>query len=331
MNRRLIVVPLLVGLALLTGCNDLKFGKQDSAPSTTSVNTNINVAACPSGHTVKLDPNFQNKLYSEGVSTEPEVAREQIALGAKEDPRKLQLYYNASPLGQKTPIQKAEDIAPLQNGVCFTENGMRWYKEWEVLWKVTELTKDTLPEYGINTGAVPNGQVFQEEGHIPPSPGLKAVHRDANNNVVVEYFVRTECGQIVATKLIISIPAKPKDVPSVNCKEKCDEQPPCTGNNCGPCTNCTDSKIASEVRSQNNGGSVYGGEGTQRATAPATTDPPKAGNPPPVYTTTQKPAPNPVPSGTPAPPSPTQTTAVGAQPSTSFTQPCLPSPTDPCG
>lgn len=303
----------------------------NSAPSATPSNTNINVANCPSGYVVKLDPNYENKLKSEGISPEPEVAHGQIAQFVKEDPRGFQVYYNNSPPGKKAPIQKAEDIAPLQNGACFTENGVKWYNEWLVLWNLTELTKDTLPKYGTNTGAVPNGQAFQEKGHIPPSPALKAVLRDANNNVVTEYHIRTECAQIVSAEEIPGLPEKPKDVPSVNCKEKCDQPPLCTGNNCGPCTNCPDSKVASESPEQNNGGSVYGGDGTQRHTAPATAEQPKAGDPPPTYQPpAQTPAPNPVPGGTSAPPAPTLPTETPAPPPSSAPSQCSPAPGRTC-
>ena len=171
----------------------------------------------------------------------------------------------------------------------------------------------------------------------------------SDGRLIPEALVRADCGNINANKIRPVRPDTPPAPPVEHPpgKEVCPDgtvfhpetgtcQPPSCKVNCTtttttppPCTACP--KAPGEVRDQNNGGSVYGGDGTQRHTAPATAEQPKAGNPPPTYQPpAQTPTPNPVPGGTSAPPSPTQTTAVGAQPSTSYSQPCVSSPTDPC-
>lgn len=207
----------------------------------------------------------------------------------------------------------------------------------------------------LGTTYFQDGKVLEAGSWRQASPGdVYWLYFTSDYRIIPEALVRADCGNIKAKQIRVvrkdTPPAPPVDNPPG--KEVCPDgtvfhpetgtcQPPSgckvncpTTTTNPPCVGCSPKKpieAPGQPGAPGDGGrSVYGGDGTERHTAPATTDPPKAGNPPPVYTTPQKPAPKPVPSGTPAPPSPTQTTATGAQPSTSYTQPCVPSPTDPC-
>lgn len=164
---------------------------------------------CPGSYVVKLDANAGANLFSQGLSPDSETMRQQVLDGAKTDPRVLQVYYNASPLGQASPIQATTDIAPITDGACFTPAGKAAYDQWVVLWKVTKLSGDTLPEQGTNTGAEPGGSAFQETGLIPAGTGMKVVYVDANGNEIGSHKVRLECGNVVMTSPI-ALPPRPE-------------------------------------------------------------------------------------------------------------------------
>lgn len=106
---------------------------------------------------------------------------------------------------------------------------------------------------------------------------------------------------------------------------KCTPQPPCEGPQCQTLTPKVRSDAPGQGGAGDGGKSLYGGDGTERHTAAATPDAPKAGQPP----ATQQPSPtkpssNPVPSATKAP-SPTTPlpTATGAPPSSAAPSQCV--------
>jgi|GEM_PF-4546363 len=190
--------------------------KCSQGPPPTTTSSVAAVSDCVDEFVVKLDANVGGSLFSEGISPKSEDAKREILAKAKEDPRVLQVYYNASPRGQKTgTIQKAEDIAPLQNGACYTEQGRKWYASWAADWELVEIRNDTLPAYGTNTGAVPNGQAFQSQGAIPAGTAYLIVQYDATGKEIGRYWIRIECGNPVGKTPFPGIGGPPPGAPPI--------------------------------------------------------------------------------------------------------------------
>jgi|GEM_PF-3545412 len=282
---------------------------------------------CPGGFVVKLDPNYQGNLYSDGISEMPEEARAQLAQGSKEDPRKLQNLYNASPLG-KQPIQNAADIAQVQDGACYSNQGVQWYNDWAAWWKAAKIEPASLPTHGINTGATPGGNGFQEAGAIPPSPGLKVTYYDADGKPATEHWIRVKCGQVVAAREIPGLPPKPPTTttPPPGCSGVCaTTPPPCPPGNTTP--SCSpklgrDGPVAADAIPPQLQGAL------PPANHPAA--PPTAGQPP---ATRVSPSPPP-PATTPRPPTsaPTQPPPPKPTVTATYTPTCPPGSPDPaCG
>lgn len=267
--------PVMLALDLrIEGCKQVS-PSSSSAPA----------APCPNGFTVKLDPNYDNNIYSGGVSEIPKEAQQQIAQGSKEDPRKLQNVYNASPLGKQDPIENAADIAPLTDGACYTEQGVKWYSDWLVLWRVVDLRPDALPATGVNTGATPGGNGFQDQGAIAPSPGLRATYPDANGNPAADHWIRVRCGQVVSAGPVPGLPPKPPTTTTT---------PPRTTTTTPPTTTTRggkDVENANSVNKPNHGGAAppQGDPlGPPAGGTPSPTNNPPA---PPTPPTTPRPAP----------------------------------------
>lgn len=172
-----------------------------------------------------LDGNAGASLFSQGLSPKSEEAKQQVLHVAQQDPRVLQTYYNASPLGQQAAIQNATDIAPIANGGCYTAAGKTAYDQWSVLWKLTKVTTADLPATGTNTGAEPNGPAFQETGAIPDGHGYLVQYVDANGNVIGEHWVRQECGNVVTSAAIV-LPARPDSAPHIVAAIQTQQAPP---------------------------------------------------------------------------------------------------------
>jgi hypothetical protein len=164
---------------------------------------------CVAGFNVKLDKNNGNKLVSKGIDTaHPHHAVKQILKYAKHDPRILQVYWNASPLGKKHPVKDAKSLT--KNG-CYTAHARDLYNQLLAEYKTATVKKSSVT-YGRNTGAYPNGNAFQESaGAI--TGDTRAVRIKFSNGDVI--YALHRCGNVVTkTKAPIpSVTVKPKPTP----------------------------------------------------------------------------------------------------------------------
>lgn len=178
---------------------------QTVATTSTTATTATTTAAAPASvcYAVKLDENVGSNVLSKGISQDTEKGRQQVLAAAKQDPRVLMLFYNASPLGKVSPIATATDIAPIKDGACYTARGVEAYDEWSVLYKVANLAPAKLPATGYNTGV--NGEPFQVQGRIPAGTGTEVKYVDSNGKVIDKNLIRNECGNIISEKKIVVI------------------------------------------------------------------------------------------------------------------------------
>lgn len=310
-----------------------------AAASTTTTASN-----CVDGFVVKLDANAGGNLFSQGISPKSEDAKREILAKAKEDPRVLQVYYNASPRGQKTGvIQKTEDIAPLQNGACYTEQGRKWYASWAADWELVEVRNDRLPANGTNTGAVPNGQAFQSQGAIPAGTAFLVVYYDATGKEISRHWIRIECGNPVDETPFPGIGGPPPGAPPIVTPPPSNpppsnppptnppENPVCPPGTTGTPPLCKDEESAGPAHNPQF-------PDQQRPNplpaSPEMAQPNRPASPPPVYVPPARPTPvvpapgngGPTPYPTQAPPRNTPAPETQAPAPSAPQQPCIPSP-----
>lgn len=289
-----------------------RFGERAKSPECTGANKAVVTTTAPNpascgGFVVKLDPNKDGNLISGGLSDEPVKARQEVLDKAKQDPRILLVYFNASPLATREVVKSEAEIAPLKDGQCYTDNGKRLYNDWAKVWTGAMITATEIPAVtGINTGATPGGAAFQQEGILPGGKGYRIQYpgQEHANHDVAEACAnptRRHGGKFPG------IGEKPPGAPNIVTTTK----PPVTTTNppttappitTPPSSDKNPDVIPGQQGAQGDGGaSQYGGVGQDppRTAAPQA-EPPSAGPEPPAYV---PPAPEPAP----APP-PVQTT-----------------------
>lgn len=297
--------------------------------STAASSSSASAEDCADGFGVKLQPNNGGDLVDGGLAPQTQEGKDKVAKIAKEDPRVLQVYYNASPLGNPllggVPITDAREIAPIENGTCYTEKGRSTYAEWLVVWKLTKVSNDKLPTTGVNTGAVPNGAAFQSEGAIPAGTAYMVVYFDATGKEIGRHWIRIECGNPVSPTPFPGIGGPPPGAPPI-------VTPPPTGTG-GPPPPSLDHKIPSLGSGPR--GNAPTGSGHNATPGPGAQIP-HTPNPTTPYTPSPAPQPTPVPpnQGGPTPhptprPTPPPVETGAPVPSAPETE-CIPAPGAPC-
>lgn len=179
---------------------------ETSTETSTTATTATTTASAPGAcYKVKLQKHIGGDVIDGGADLATPEGRQKVLTVAKQDPSVLQLYYNASPIGESSPMGTVTDIGPMENGACYTARGVQAYNEWSTLFKYAKIESVKLPSTGINTGVNAQGKPFQVQGTIPKGTGSKVTYVDANDNPIESHDVRNECANIVTIEKIVHI------------------------------------------------------------------------------------------------------------------------------
>jgi hypothetical protein len=188
----------------------------------TSTNTTTKAPAddkCD-GHTIMLPDRKGGRLNAAGVAKpgDAEAFRAQIAQQAAHDPLTLFLYYQASPLGAKNPLPDAYVLAKngkIENGNCYSAEGVRAYDEWSVHWKYSDIVAVPVIAFqGANTGVAGTQPTHSEGVGGTDKSGYDIQYKDASGKVSSQHSALNRCTQPTTAKAPPNVPAGPTDNPS---------------------------------------------------------------------------------------------------------------------
>lgn len=220
------VLMLIVLMVLVVGGIRHYFGSKPEVVTTTETTATVEPVPVPvtnvdveGDFVIKMPPRDGNRLNSEGitVSDDAEAFRRQIAEQAKHDPLTLYLYYNASPLGEKRPLESEAVIAKdgvIKDGNVYSERGVEAYNDWLFLWELADIEAvREITFQGYNTG-VDGSKVTKSNGvGGTDKAGYDVAYRDVSGEVTHEHSALKRCTQPTFGGPIPWVPEGPTDCP----------------------------------------------------------------------------------------------------------------------
>jgi hypothetical protein len=206
---------ILVIALVLTGLNALgdQFEGDGNIPTaeTPSVVPQKTPDQCVDGFNVVLDKNLNDRLISEGVDvSHPKKAIDEVLTSAKHDPRNLQVYYNATPLGKQAPVKDSKSL--VEDG-CYSAEGRDIWNQTYAQYKSATVKRSQAPAEGTNTFVNASTGSYQETGQI--TGNRDAVKVTFTNGDRVHILKR--CGNVVSETPIPNVPVKPHPKPKQKC------------------------------------------------------------------------------------------------------------------
>jgi len=157
-------IVILLVIALVAGIN---LTKSDNSSASTPTARTASAPVSGTGSTastcwpVKLDDNVGYRVLSAGVPAKYRKSANSttnyLLKAARQDPRALMAFWNATPRGAKDPVRDWHELVDNKTGTCYSVRGQSVWQELAAQLRLSQVRKSVAPRHGCNFYVKPGG------------------------------------------------------------------------------------------------------------------------------------------------------------------------------